>query len=246
MVWRGDWNTVTLPWVSKAVSNGSRLSRPRPSDSQNVSKSPSSAVVHVVNATGSGSHAAGCRLGNCCLTTSAAANCTASGSCVSGTSATVRPARNASSNSASTRAIRASQSRASAHVASISTNNGPVPARSVCGFSTGPAKPIITAATASIRSNNSHHGVRSACVASSVSPSSSATPGNRRRIGAGGTARRMIHRIGRAISASSSSGAAKPKGPIIHIRRAFPKHQTPIIGHWPQARRCGAYETASR
>ena len=162
MVWRGDWNTVTVPWDSKAVSNGARLSRARPSDSQKVSKSPLSAVTQSVNATGSGSHAAGCRFGTCSLATSPATNSTCSGNWVNGTTATVRPARIASSSSASTRPMRASQSRASAQVASINTSSGPVPARSVCGLSTGPAKPIITAATASIRNSNSHHGVRSA------------------------------------------------------------------------------------
>ena len=65
-----------------------------------------------------------------------------------------------------------------------------LPTCSACGFSTGPASPTIIAATASILSSRSHHGVRSDTLSSSFSPSNSATPGNRWRIGAGGTARR--------------------------------------------------------
>ena len=49
----------------------------------------------------------------------------------------------------------------------------------------------MIAATASIRSSSSHHGVRSVVLSSSARPKSSATPGKRRRIGAGGTARAL-------------------------------------------------------
>ena len=66
-----------------------------------------------------------------------------------------------------------------------------------------------------MRNSNSHQGVRSVTVSSSERPSSKATPGNRLRIGAGGTARKINHRTGSAASATKSQGAAKPTGPII-------------------------------
>ncbi len=113
------------------------------------------------------------------------------------------------------------------------------PARSRSGLSTGPAKPRITAATASILSSSSHHGVRSVWVSSSVSPSSSATPGNRRRIGAGGTARRISHRIGSATSASRSSGAVKPTGPSVHISEPARARREATAAPRRAACRCG-------
>ena len=49
----------------------------------------------------------------------------------------------------------------------------------------------------------SHHGVRSETLSSSFKPNSSATPGNRRRMGAGGMARSKSHNTGSASSAAS-------------------------------------------
>ncbi len=72
---------------------------------------------------------------------------------------------------------------------------------------------MITAATASIRSSSSHQGVRSVWVSSSFSPSSSATPGNRRRIGAGGTARSSSHSTGSASKRQQQPGRGEAEGP---------------------------------
>ena len=78
----------------------------------------------------------------------------------------------------------------------------------------------MAAASASIRNSSSHQGVRSGIFSGSVSPSSSRTPGNGRRAGAGGTARSSHQRIGSAASPSSSQGARKATGPIIAHARA--------------------------
>jgi hypothetical protein len=86
--------------------------------------------------------------------------------------------------------------------------NGPlVFCASAEGFKTGPENPMIIAATANIRSNISHHGVLSASTSVSLSPSKSDTAGNRRLIGAGGTARSKNHRTGNTIKPSNSHGA---------------------------------------
>ena len=117
----------------------------------------------------------------------------------------------------STRSICAVQLGAPAHDPSSAITRSPAPPRLSDGFRTGPAKPTIRAATAIRRSSKSHQGVRSVWLSASVRPSKSATPGKRRLIGAGGTARRNSQRIGSVIRPSKRSGLMKPRGPSVHI-----------------------------
>ena len=130
---------------------------------------------------------------------------------------TGRSSRAASDMSASTRLMRAVQLGAPAHDPSSAISKLPVPARLSVGLSTGPAKPMMRAATAMSRSSKSHHGVRSDWLSSSCRPSKSATPGKRRLTGAGGTARSKSHKIGKMIRPSKSNGTVKPRGPSVHI-----------------------------
>ena len=163
---------------------------------------------------------------------------------------TVRSARPARVSCASIAANWRSQPLAPAQEPSSTIKIGPLPCSvSACGFSTGPARPIMIAATASIRSKSSHHGVRSVVLSSSASPSKSATPGKRRRMGAGGTARRISQRIGNASRASNSQGAVKPIPPktlMPHSPAARPARQrataAPIVPRHP----CGATHSATR
>ena len=157
-----------------------------------------------------------------------------------------RSASVASVKSVSTRSMRACHPGAPAHEPSSRITRSPDPSRAFCGFRTGPAKPMIAAATARIRNKSSHHGVRSDWFSSSVRPNSRATPGNRRRIGAGGTARSNIHRIGKAIRPSSSHGAVKPMEPIDHIRRGAPARRKAREAHWSGRCRCDGSGIASR
>ena len=123
-----------------------------------------------------------------------------------------RPARSASFNVASTASLCAVQSEAEAQLPSTTISNGAVLVPVSFGFSNGPDKPTITLATKSIRSNSNHHGLRSVTVSSSFRPSSNVTPGKRRRIGAGGTARNRIQRTGRPIKALSNQGVVNASG----------------------------------
>ena len=220
---RGLSKTETAPWFSSSPRTSSRLSRSRPSDIQNVSKSPSNSVTHSVTESSSGANALGRRLGRRCWTACASWKTNPSGGrSVKLTRAAGRPSRAAWDSAASMRSMRRGQSRADAHVPSVTISSGPRPTMRSCGFNTGPAKAAITAATATRRSNNSHHGVRSVWLSSSVRSSNNATPGKRRLIGAGGTARSKIHRIGSTINPSKSQGAVKAMGPIFSIRFCAP------------------------
>ena len=159
-----------------------------------------------------------------------------------------RASRPASSNSDSTTARFLGQSTALAQLASITISSGSLffSVTSWCGFRMGPARPMIIAATANIRSNNSHQGVRSELLSSSLSPKSSATPGKRRRTGAGGMARKTNHKIGSMAKASKSSGELKPIAPKVMV--VAPLDQTrdkatevPIA----RCRWCGGNDSAS-
>ena len=213
--------TVTVPRVSSIRRSSARDSRSSPSDTHKVSNLSSVRfAAQRSSAAGSGSQGLGVRFGNCFANASAAWNgISPTGGSVRRASATGRAASAASANAASMRSIRRFQSGASAQVPSTRTRSGPVPGSSTVEFRTGPAKPTMSDATASMRSNSSHHGVLSVCVSSSASPRSSVTPGKRLRTGAGGTARNSSHRTGSPASATSSHGAAKPIPAIENIYR---------------------------
>ena len=214
---RGLSTTRTVPRACNSASKSSRPGWARPSDSHIVSNRPSGKAP--TQSAKAGAQACGCNPAARPDQASAVWNSTASGASVSRISATGRPEAPASATSASAFSTRRGQSRASAQLPSTTISIGPDPATRTSGFRIGPAKPMIAAATASIRNKSSHHGVLSVSASSSLRPRSRATPGNRRRIGAGGTARSRIHRIGSAISASRSSGVAKPTGPTMNIYR---------------------------
>ena len=110
-----------------------------------------------------------------------------------------------SSSAAAARSMRRAQSGASPQPPSRSTRSG-APEPSGRGFSTGPAKARIAAASASMRSSSSHQGVRSGIFSGSVRPRSSRTPGKARRPGAGGTARSSHQRTGSVASPSQEPG----------------------------------------
>ena len=208
---------MTPPASASACARSSRPGWSSPSENQKLWNSPSIPCTQSSAAPMSGAKGCGSRLSSRASQVFAAWNATPSpaGRSVSCTSATGRPSRPASSISPRARSSRTGQSRAEAQEASISTSSGPSVSRSSGGFRTGPAKPMIAAATASIRKSSSHQGVLSVWLSSSLRPISSATPGKRLRIGAGGTARNSHHRIGKAISASNNPGAAKERPPIM-------------------------------
>ena len=121
----------------------------------------------------------------------------------------------------------------------MTINSGPLPPCSCAGFSTGPDRPKMAAATASIRRSSNHHGVRSDRLSSSFSPNKSVTAGNGCRFGAGGMARSNNHRIGKTKSPSSSHGLAKPM-PAIMVIGAAPMRDRATADRIAHYRLCGA------
>ena len=103
------------------------------------------------------------------------------------------------------------------------------------GFSTGPAKARIAAASASIRRRSSHQGVRSGIFSGSRSPRSSRTPGKALRPGAGGTAR---------SSHQSTGSAAKPE-PAATARGRRPTRSSPLTPARPPPCRARAAPAAA-
>ena len=119
---------------------------------------------------------------------------------------TVRPSRSARSSTASAAAMRRGQSTAAAQPSSITSSTGPLPGRPRPASSTGRASPTITSPAATMRSSSSHHGVRAGVSAVAARPSSSRTPGNISRRGAGGVTRSSHH------STAAQPARATPRG----------------------------------
>ena len=149
---------------------------------------------------------------------------------------------------ASTDCICSGQRVAPAQLPSSAIRSGPVPSDcSSAGFSTGPANPRMIAATARMRSSNSHHGVLSVTDSSSSRPNRSATPGNRRRTGAGGMARSSSQSSGSANSATKSQGAVNPMPPrTVICTLPMPRRRRAIAAPTVLKGWCGAGHTASR
>ena len=99
--------------------------------------------------------------------------------------------------------------------------------------------PMMIAAIANARSSNNHHGVLSASTSRSRNPNKSTTPGNFRRMGAGGTARKISHNMGKPISPSNKNGVEKAIGPMANMvaKDPWPKRDTTTTKQALQASR---------
>ncbi len=104
-------------------------------------------------------------------------------------SAISRPVRSARWISRSAWAMRVVQPGADDQPSSITSNSGPLPGRSACGFSSGLATARIKAVASSSRSSSSHHGIFIGVCSLGSRPISRRIAGKRTSLGSGGIRR---------------------------------------------------------